>query len=186
MVCSPRQTSYSNLSQATQKGAVIPNTKFGLIPWAPELDSGEVCGIPTTFESHNEWKGKKIVVVSIPGAYTPICHQQHIPPLVKRVDELKAKGVDAVYVIAVNDPYVMSAWGVFNHAKDKVVFATDINAAFSKALGATIDLSFKDMGERTARYALIIDDLKVVDFASDEGDTGKLKNASIDTILQKL
>ena len=105
---------------------------------------------------------------------------------VKRVDELKAKGVDAVYVIAVNDPYVMSAWGVFNHAKDKVVFATDINAAFSKALGATIDLSFKDMGERTARYALIIDDLKVVDFASDEGDTGKLQNASIDTILQKL
>ena len=87
------------------------------------------------------------MVVSIPGAYTPICHQQHIPPLVKRVDELKAKGVDAVYVIAVNDPYVMSAWGVFNHAKDKVVFATDINAAFSKALGATIDLSFKDMGE---------------------------------------
>ena len=127
-----------------------------------------------------------MVVVSIPGAYTPICHEQHIPPLVKRVDELKAKGVDAVYVIAVNDPYVMSAWGGTNPAKDKGVVAPHSTAAFSTALGATIDLSFKDMGERTARYALIIDDLKVVDFASDEGDTGKLQNASIDTILQKL
>lgn len=142
--------------------------------------------MPTSFTTHKEWKGKKIVVVSIPGAYTPICHQQHIPPLVERVGEIKAKGVDAVYVIASNDPFVMSAWGVHNHAQDKVVFATDVDLAFSKALGATIDLSFKDMGERTARYALIIDDLKVVDFASDEGDTGKLQNASIDTILQKL
>lgn len=172
--------------QAIENGATIPNTKMGLIPWAPELDSGEVCGVPTSFETHKEWKGKKIVVVSIPGAYTPICHQQHIPPLVKRADEVKAKGVDAIYVIASNDPYVMSAWGIFNNAKDKVVFASDLNIAFSKALGATIDLSFKDMGERTARYALIIDDLKVVDFGSDEGDTGKLQNASVETILQKL
>ena len=160
--------------------------RFQYIPWAPELDSGSVCGIPVTFKSHDEWKGKKVVVVSIPGAYTPICHQQHIPPLVQRVGELKAKGVDAVYVIASNDPYVMGAWGVYNNAKDQVVFATDAELAFSKALGATIDLSFKKMGERTARYALIIDDLKVVDFASDEGDTGALQNASIDTILTKV
>ena len=156
------------------------------IPWAPELDSGKTCGIPVNFDTHKEWKGKKIVVVSIPGAYTPICHQQHIPPLVQRVGELKAKGVDAVYVIASNDPYVMSAWGVFNKAEDKVIFVTDTDLAFSKQLGATIDLSFKHTGERTARYALIIDDLKVVDFASDEGDTGKLQNASIDTILTKV
>lgn len=66
------------------------------------------------------------------------------------------------------------------------MFATDIDLAFSKALGATIDLSGKHFGERTARYALIIDDNKIVDFASDEGDTGKLQNASIDTILTKV
>merc|ERR1712227_865516 len=81
----------SNFIMAIEKGATIPNTKMGLIPWAPELDSGEVCGVPTSFETHKEWKGKKIVVVSIPGAYTPICHQQHIPPLVKRADEVKAR-----------------------------------------------------------------------------------------------
>ncbi|WFD04470.1 peroxiredoxin type-2 [Malassezia obtusa] len=170
----------------TAKGNEIPDTLMGYIPWSPELDSGEVCGIPTTFKTREAWKGKKVVVVSIPGAYTPICHQQHIPPLVKRVDELKAKGVDSVYVIASNDPFVMGAWGNFNHAQDKVIFATDIDLAFSKGLGATIDLSAKHFGERTARYALIIDDNKIVDFASDEGDTGKLQNASIDTILTKV
>ena len=156
------------------------------IPWSKELDSGAVCGIPTSFKTHNEFKGKKIVVVSIPGAYTPICHQQHIPPLVQRIDELKNKGVDGVYVIAVNDPFVISAWGVFNHAQDKVIFATDVDMAFSKDLHATLDLSQKRMGERTARYALIIDDLKIVDFAADKGDTGPAENASIDTILKKL
>lgn len=130
---SPQKKKRAN-TQATAKGAEVPNTTFGYIPWTPELDSGAVCGIPTSFETHKEWKGKKIVVVSIPGAYTPICHQQHIPPLVKRSDELKAKGVDGVYVIASNDPYVMSAWGTFNHAQDKVVFATDIDLAFSKAV----------------------------------------------------
>lgn len=169
-----------------EKGAVIPNTEFLYIPWNPELDSGKVCGVPTSFKSHDEWKGKKIVVVAIPGAYTPVCHQQHIPPLVQRVGELKNKGVDGVYVIASNDPFVMSAWGVHNGAQDKVVFATDFDLEFSKAIDATLDLSFKKMGLRTARYALILDDLKVVDFAKDEGDTNPAVNSSIDTILTKV
>merc|ERR1712130_668051 len=113
------------------------------------------------------------------GAYTPVCHQHHIPPLVKRVNEIKSKGVDEVYVIAVNDPFVQAAWGIY-------LGATDVNLEFSKAIDATLDLSFKNMGVRSARYALIIDNLKVVDFAQDEGDTGAANNASIDTILKKL
>lgn len=122
------------LQKAPQAGSEIPNTLIGEIPWAPELAKGDVCGVPTFYKTHDAWKGKKVVVVSIPGAYTPVCHQHHIPPLVKRVNEIKSKGVDEVYVIAVNDPFVQAAWGIYLGAKDELHFATDVNLEFSKAV----------------------------------------------------
>lgn len=80
----------------------------------------------------------------------------------------------------------LGAWGVSFKAEDKVIFATDVDMAFSKAIGATLDLSFKDLGERTARYAMIVDDLKVASFGRDEGDTNEPVHSSIDAILKKL
>ena len=107
----------------------------------------------------------------------------HIPPFVENADQLKAKGVQGVYVIAANDAFVMSAWGTENKAQDKVVFANDVNVAFSKALGASLDLTSKGMGERTGRYAAIVDDLKITYFGL---DSGELKNSSYDAVLAKL
>ncbi|WFD35766.1 peroxiredoxin type-2 [Malassezia cuniculi] len=165
------------------EGQTVPDTTFTYVPWNPELDSGKVCGIPTTFQSHKEFKGKKVVVISVPGAFTPTCHMHHIPPFIQNIEELKAKGVSDVYVIAANDAFVMSAWGTENEAKDKVIFANDTNTAFSKALGATVDLSARGMGERTARYATVIDDLKITYFGL---DSGELKNSSYEAVLSKL
>ncbi|WFD30601.1 peroxiredoxin type-2 [Malassezia sp. CBS 17886] len=170
-----------------EKGQTIPNTKFGVIPWAADQQSGKVCGVPTTFNSHEQWKGKKVVVVSIPGAFTPVCHQNHIPGFIQKAGELKKKGVDAIVVLASNDPFVMSGWRVTLGAKDQVEFVTDVDEAFSKALNATVDMSKKGlgMGTRTARYALLVDDLKAVYFGEDPGDMS-LDKASVESVEKHL
>lgn len=167
-------------------GTQAPNTTFTYIPWAPELDSGKVCGTPTSFQVHDRWKGKKVVVVGIPGAFTPVCHQNHIPGFVSKINELKAKGVDEVAVIAVNDAFVMSAWGINLGGKDQIIYACDQDLAFSKALDATLDLTSKGMGVRTARYAVVLDDLKVSYYGRDEGNMGAPEKSSVDTVLAQL
>lgn len=109
----------------------------------------------------------------------------HIPPYIQKASEFKSKGVDQVVVLAQNDPFVMSAWGVQNKAEDKVIFATDVNLDFSKAIGSVADLSAMGFGQRTGRYALIIDDLKVVDF-SPEPNPGAVQVSGADHVLAKL
>lgn len=178
----------------------IPNATFAQIPWTQEIQDGKSCGLPQTFSVQERWQGKKVVIVSVPGAFTPTCHLNHLPPFIQHLDNLKAKGVDEVVVIAANDPFVMSAWAVSEGARDKVLFAQDINAEFSKALGSvveapagsgfenkdsgfTLDLSTKGMGVRTARYALVVDNLKVVYFGLDPQG---LDNSSYEAVLAKL
>lgn len=117
--------------------------------------------------------------------FTATCHVNHIPPYIKQVEAFKSKGVDQIVVLAQNDPFVMSAWGVQNKAEDKVIFATDLNLEFSKGVGATADLSAMGFGERTGRYALILDDLKVVDF-SVEPNPGAVEVSGADHVLAKL
>lgn len=113
------------------------------------------------------------------------CHVNHIPPYIKQVDAFKAKGVDQIIVLAQNDPFVMSAWGVQNKAEDKVIFATDLNLEFSQGIGSTADLSAMGFGQRTGRYALIVDDLKVVDFSA-EPNPGAVEVSGADHVLAKL
>ena len=172
-------------TQTIAKGAVIPDTTFAYVPWAPELDDGVACGVPTKSSTHALLKGKKAVIVSVPGAFTPTCHVNHIPPFVQRAPEFKAKGVDTLLVLAQNDPFVMSAWATQNKAKDNVIFASDVAIEFSKAIGSTADLSAAGFGIRTGRYALIVDDLKVVDLAV-EPSPGAVDVSSADTVLSKL
>ncbi|WFC96816.1 peroxiredoxin type-2 [Malassezia brasiliensis] len=171
------------LTQSAEIGSTIPNTKFAYVPYSPELEDHKVCGLPTGFQSHERWKGKKVVIVSVPGAFTPTCTANHVPPYVEKIQEFKNKGVDEVVVIAANDPFVMSAWGVSEQAKDLVTFAQDVNCEFSQAFKATLDLSSKGMGERTARYALIANDLKVEYFGIDQGEP---QQSSAATLLSKL
>jgi glutaredoxin/glutathione-dependent peroxiredoxin len=101
--------------------------------------------------------GKKVVIFGLPGAYTPTCSAQHVPGYLKNFDALKAKGVDTIVCMAVNDGFVMGAWGQSQKVGDKIRMLGDGSAAFTKALGLELDLTAKGMGVRCQRFSLLVD-----------------------------
>ncbi len=100
----------------------------------------------------------KVVLFAVPGAFTPTCSDHHLPGFILRIDEIRAKGVDAVVCISVNDPFVMGAWGRDQDATGKVVMVADGNGEFADAMGLTMDGSGFGLGQRSQRYAAIIED----------------------------
>ncbi|EXF85801.1 redoxin [Colletotrichum scovillei] len=152
---------------------------FQYIPHQEETADFKVCGIPIKYDTAKEFKDKKVVIVSIPGAFTPTCSASHLPGYIEHKDELKAKGVDQVIFLAYNDPFVMSGWGKANNIKDDfIVFASDANAAFSTSIGW-------NHGERTARYAIVIDHGKVV-YAEKETELQGLEVSGAEPVLKAL
>ncbi|KAJ3482703.1 hypothetical protein NLI96_g6799 [Meripilus lineatus] len=141
-------------------GDTIPKGTFQYIPSSPETDSLAACGIPIAL-STDEWKGKKVVLVSVPGAFTPTCHVNHLPPFLEKYEEFKGKGVDVIAVVAANDAFVMSGWSKATGLKDKILALSDKYAEWSASLGLSLDLSGLGLGTRTNRYAIILDDLVV-------------------------
>lgn len=107
------------------------------------------------------FKGKKVVLFSVPGAFTPTCSARHLPGFVQKADEFKAKGADMVVCTAVNDVFVMDAWGKAQGAGGKVVMLADGNGDFVKALGLELDGRGFGMGPRGQRFSMIINDGKV-------------------------
>ncbi|KAF9265756.1 thioredoxin-dependent peroxidase [Marasmius fiardii PR-910] len=138
-------------------GDTIPEATFSYIPYSPELESGLVCGTPIKVDIHKDWKRKKVVLFAVPGAFTPTCHVNHLPPYLEKYDEFKKKGVDIIAVLAGNDAFVMSGWARFTGLKDKILALSDANAEWSKKHG----LGHASAETRTGRYAIILDDLKV-------------------------
>lgn len=116
---------------------------------------------PKETSTDDIFKGKKVVLFAVPGAFTPTCSAKHLPGFVQKADEIKAKGVDTIACISVNDGFVMNAWGKDQGAGDKVVMLADGSAAFAKALGLELDLTARGMGVRSQRYALVAQDGKV-------------------------
>ena len=102
--------------------------------------------------------GKKVVLFAVPGAFTPTCSKQHLPGFVANADIIKAKGIDAIACTAVNDVFVMDAWGKSAGADGKVVMLADGSANFAKKLGLEMDLSERGLGMRSKRYAMIVED----------------------------
>ena len=102
--------------------------------------------------------GKKVVMFAVPGAFTPTCSAKHLPGFVQHAEEFKAKGVDTVACIAVNDAFVMGAWGNDQGTEGKVDMLADGAAAFAKAIGLELDLNGRGMGWRSQRYALVAQD----------------------------
>jgi len=141
-------------------GDAIPSGTFSYIAYTPELDDASACGIPTKL-STDDLKGKKVVIFSVPGAFTPTCHVNHLPPYLEKYDQFKAKGVDVIAVVAANDPFVMSGWARAVGLKDKILALSDADAKWSKSIGLDKDLSAIGFGTRTDRYAVVLDDLKV-------------------------
>jgi len=113
---------------------------------------------PKDITSAEVFSGKTVALFAVPGAYTPTCHKGHMPGFVARVDELKAKGMDAIACTAVNDIFVLTNWAKDSGAEGKILMLSDGNGDFARALGLDVDLSNFRLGVRSQRYAMVVDD----------------------------
>jgi peroxiredoxin len=130
------------------------------------------------------FKGKRVVLFAVPGAFTPTCSAKHLPGFVQNADQLKKKGVDAVACVAVNDAFVMDAWGKSQNADGKVIMLADGSAHFAKALGLDLDLMDKGLGMRSQRYAMVVNDGKVEKLFVEQ--PGKFEVSSAENVLSQL
>lgn len=112
---------------------------------------------PQKVSADDFFKGRKVVLFSVPGAFTPTCDAKHLPGFVEKAADLKGKGVDAVACLSVNDAFVMKAWGKSQGCEGKVEMIADGNAEYTKALGLDFDASGFGMGTRGQRFAMVID-----------------------------
>ena len=127
------------------------------LPEATFMTMGED-GAPKPLTTAEAFGGKKVVLFAVPGAFTPTCSLKHLPGFISRADDLRAKGVDTIACISVNDPFVMDAWAKSVDAGDKVLMLADGSALFTKAVGAELDLTDKGLGIRSRRYAALVED----------------------------
>jgi peroxiredoxin len=117
-----------------------------------------VDGKMKTVTTDELFKGKKVVLFALPGAFTPTCSAKHLPGFVQHADEIKSKGVDTIACLSVNDAFVMNAWAKDQNVNGKVLMLADGNAEFSRAVGLVMDGSGYGMGERSQRYAMVVED----------------------------
>ena len=142
----------------------------------------EGCALgPNTFKVSDLVKGKKIAVFAVPGAFTPTCSAKHLPGYVKLAAEFKAKGVDEIWAISVNDAFVMGAWGRDQKATGAVRLLADGNADFSKALGLSSDFSKFGMGVRSQRYSMLLENGVVTQLNIEA--PGKFEVSNAETLL---
>jgi peroxiredoxin (alkyl hydroperoxide reductase subunit C) len=145
----------------------------------------EGCSLgPNAFEVEKLVAGKKIVIFALPGAFTPTCSAKHVPGYVEHCDAIKAKGVDEIWCISVNDPFVMGAWGRDQKVGKKIRMLGDGSAEFTKKLGLELDLTARGLGVRSDRYAMIIEDGVVKSL--DREAPGKFEVSDAASILKKL
>jgi peroxiredoxin len=155
-------------------GDQIPSTK--LMMATPEG--------PKETSTDEVFKGRKVVLFAVPGAFTPTCSVKHLPGFVQNADAIKAKGVDTIACIAVNDAFVMGAWGREQGTDGKITMLADGSGAFTKAIGLELDLIGRGMGVRSQRYALIAQDGKVTHLAVEQ--PGGFEVSRAESILANL
>ena len=130
------------------------------------------------------FKGKKVVLFAVPGAFTPTCHSNHLPGFVKNADAIKAKGVDTIAVTGVNDVFVMDAWKKASGG-DAIEFLADGSGNWAKALGLTLDMTERGLGMRSQRYSMLVED-GVVKTLNIEEAPGKAEASGADNLLKAL
>jgi len=137
-----------------------------------------------TVDTRALFDNKKVVLFAVPGAFTPTCSMKHLPGFVEQAAALRQKGADEVVCLSVNDAFVMGAWGEQQKAKGKVRMVADGNGELTNALGLGVDASGYGMGQRSKRYAMIVDDGKVKELLVEPG--GGLNVSSAESVLGKL
>ncbi len=113
---------------------------------------------PANRTTNEIFGGKKVVLVGVPGAFTPTCHRNHLPGYLENLDTLRGKGIDSIVCVAVNDVFVLDAWAKSSGAQGRIEFLSDGNAEFTRAIGLSLDASGFGMGTRSQRYAMLVDD----------------------------
>ena len=139
---------------------------------------------PGSLSTEELFGGKKVVVFSVPGAYTPTCSKEHLPGFIDQADAIKAKGVDTIACMAVNDMFVMDAWGNSAGAGDKVLMLADGNGTYAAALGLELDASGFGLGTRGQRFALVVEDGTVTQLYVEA--PMEFKVSSAESILENL
>ena len=119
-------------------------------------------GEPQTSKIRDILGNGKVVLFGLPGAFTSTCSKLHLPGYVANADKIKAKGIDNIFCLSVNDPFVMNAWGEANNAAGKITMLSDPYLLFTKAIGAELDRNSKGMGIRSNRYVMVIENLEVI------------------------
>ena len=139
---------------------------------------------PQDLTTKELFDGKRVVLFSVPGAFTPTCDAKHLPGFVELADQIRAKGVDTIACMAVNDVFVMNAWGKSSSVGDKIVMLADGNGDYAKALGLELDAKGYGMGTRGQRFALIVKDgvAKTVEVEA----PGQFKVSAADYVLNQL
>lgn len=129
------------------------------------------------------FKGKKVVLFAVPGAFTPTCSNNHLPGFLTNADKIKAKGIDTIAVTGVNDVFVMNAWKKSTDTAGKIEFLADGSAAFANAIGLSVDLGARGLGTRSQRYAMVVED-GVVKTLNVEDTPGKADISGAENLLK--
>lgn len=140
---------------------------------------------PAAKTTEDLFKGRKVVLFAVPGAFTPTCHKNHLPGYLAKADEIKAKGVDAILVTSTNDVFVLDAWSKATAAAGIIEFLSDGNADFAKEIGLSMDGSGFGMGTRSQRYSMLVED-GVVKSLNVEEAAGKADASGAETMLGQL
>ncbi|MAW87409.1 MAG: peroxiredoxin [Phyllobacteriaceae bacterium] len=156
-------------------GEKLPDAKF-------TVSTGDG---PAQLSTDDVFAGKTVVLFGVPGAFTPTCSMNHLPGFIEHHDAIKAKGVDTIAVVAVNDVFVMKAWENATGGKDKILYLADGSGAFAKATGLDIDLGAAGLGIRCKRFSMIVED-GTVSALNIEDTPGKAEASSALGILAQL
>ena len=157
-----------------KKGDKLPDAKVFIFDQNPkETSIKEIVG------------EDKVIIFGLPGAFTPTCSAKHLPGFIASSDQLKAKDIKRVICIAVNDPFVMDAWGRAHDVQNKILMVGDYNADFTKKIGAELDLNKRGLGIRSSRYTMLIEKEKIVKISKEEV-AGKCESTAAENFLREI
>ena len=159
---------------AIKEGDRLPDATF--MTYGPEG--------PRPISTDEVFKGKRVALLAVPGAFTPTCSAKHLPGFKEKAADLRAKGVDAIACVSVNDVFVMKAWGEDQAVGEDIIMLADGNGAFTKDIGLDMDASKFGMGPRSQRYSMIVNDGVVEKLNVEEG--GEFRVSSADYMMAQL